>query len=242
MNGCDSSANANGHHWVCRLGRISYDRALELQRRLAQLRFEGRIDDILLELQHPPTVTLGRFGKKENLLISEDEMRRRGIAFCRSDRGGDATLHCPGQLVIYPITDLRTRKGRLRDFLSQLEEVVILTLKSFGVSAERWPEHPGIWVEGRQIGAVGLRISRGISMHGLSLNVDPDPELFRAINICGLPGLEATSIHRELGEPVEMRVVVKNLERIFEGVFQTRLETISFLQVKEDSLAGAIVN
>ena len=223
--------------WVCHLGRMPYLETLDLQRRLAALRVEGRIDDILLLLQHPPTVTLGRFGKQENLLCPVDELRQRKIDFCRTDRGGDITFHCPGQLIMYPVMDLRRWKGCLRDFLRQLEEVAILTLQSYGIAAERWTEHPGIWVDGKQIGAVGLRISHGISMHGLSLNVNPDLKKFKVINLCGLPGKEATSISELLGRPVAISDVRHRLERNFAQVFNVKLMEISAQQVKEDSYA-----
>jgi lipoate-protein ligase B len=224
--------------WVCHLGLMDYARSLVLQQRLMQLRFEGCIDDILLVLQHPPTVTLGRFGKKENLLVSEPELEGQGIVFCRTDRGGDITFHCPGQLIIYPIMDLRKRKGRLRDFLTRIEEAAIKTLGFYGVEAERWSEHPGIWVRGKQIGAVGLRISRGISMHGLSLNVNPALSRFKVINLCGLPGMEATSIAELTGKPVTVAGVRKKLEKNFSEVFNTKLMEISAKQVKEDSAAA----
>jgi lipoyl(octanoyl) transferase len=217
---------------------MPYLRALELQQRLAQLRFEGRIDDILLVLEHPPTVTLGRFGKTANLLVSEAELKRRGIAFHLSDRGGDITFHCPGQLIVYPIINLKSWGGRLRDFLFQIEEVAILTLESFGITGERWSEHPGIWVEGKQIGAVGLRISRSVSMHGLSLNVNPDLDSFKVINLCGLPGKKATSIRELAGRNVSVLEARRRLEGFFARTFNVKLEAIAANQVKEDTLAA----
>ena len=225
--------------WLCNLGCLAYPEALALQQRLGRLRFECRINDILLLLEHPPTVTLGRFGKMANLLVSEEELMRRGIALCASDRGGDITFHCPGQLIVYPIVDLRAREGRLRDFLTSLEEVAIRALKSYGIPAERWSEHPGIWVGGKQIAAVGLRVSRGITQHGLSLNVNPDLSRFGVINLCGLPGKEATSIAEFLGRPVRLQDVRKRLAKSYAGVFGVELEPISAAQVKEDSLTAS---
>jgi len=217
---------------------MPYAPALELQRRLARLRHLGRIDDILLIAEHPPTVTLGRFGKTENLLLSGEELERRGIALERSDRGGDVTFHCPGQLVVYPIMDISGRPGRLRDFLYDLEEVAMGCLASYGISAGRWSEHPGIWVDGRQIGAVGMRVSRAVTMHGLSLNVSPDLGRFKVINLCGLPGKEATSVAEQLGRRVRVSDVRRRLEKHFAGVFKVSLEEISAGQVKEDSLTA----
>lgn len=221
--------------WVCNLGRIDYETAAGLQCRLLELRCHDRIDDIVLLLEHPPTITLGKFAKRDNILVSPAELERRGIALCPSDRGGDATVHCPGQLVVYPIMSLRNRGGRLRDFIKDLEEVVIRTLLGYGIPAERWSEHPGIWVEGQQIAAIGLRISRSVSMHGLSLNVNPDSAIFNVINLCGLPGKKATSISQLLGKSVALRDVMDSAMRNFAAVFNVDLEQISRLQVLEDT-------
>ena len=221
--------------WVCNLGRIDYEEATGLQRRLLELRHQERIDDILLLLEHPPTITLGKFAKKDNILVSPSELDRRGIVVCSSDRGGDATVHCPGQLVIYPIMSLRKRGGRLRDFLKDLEEVAICTLLEYGILAERWSEHPGIWVDGRQIAAIGLRISRSISMHGLSLNVNPEPAIFDVINLCGLPGKKATSISELSGKSVALGEVMDLVMNHFAAVFKVDLEQISRRQVLEDT-------
>ena len=237
MPGSKNDQSHPNQAWICHLGVMDYMQALHLQQRLAQLRSEGRIDDIVLTLQHTPTVTLGRFGKKENLLVPENKLKSQGISFCRTDRGGDITFHCPGQLVMYPIMDLRAWKGRLRDFLGRIEEAAILTLRSYAIKAERWHEHPGIWVEGKQIGAVGLRISRGISMHGLSLNVRPDLSRFKVINLCGLAGVEATSIAALRGGQVNLAEVRRRLEKDFAAISNLKLMEISAQQVKEDSLA-----
>jgi lipoate-protein ligase B len=235
--------------WRCRLGLTPYKEALSLQRRLLRLRQQGLIDDVLLTLEHPPTVTLGRFGKEQNLLLIPEELKKRGIAFCHSDRGGDATFHCPGQLVAYPIMDIRSRGGRLRGYLNKLEETAILTLASYGISAHRWPEHPGLWVgqddgafnpdNSRQIGALGLRVSRGVAIHGLSLNVNPDLSQFSVINLCGLPGMTPTSMADLTGLEVDMDGVRQRFEDNFAAVFGVTLEDISAEQVKQDSMVAA---
>lgn len=225
-----------GSCWLCHLGRIPYGAAWELQRKLARLRYEERIDDILLVLEHPPTVTLGRFGRKDNLLITEKQAAERGISLYRSDRGGDITFHCPGQLVVYPIMNIKSRRGKLRDFLTDLEEVAIETLNSYDVPAERWTEHPGIWVNGKQIGAVGLRISRGVTLHGLSLNVSPELGRFNIINLCGLPGKEATSISQLAGRQVRVQDAARRLENRFSEIFSVELLKIQKRQVMEDSM------
>jgi lipoate-protein ligase B len=223
------------HCWVCHLGLVPYQEAHQLQRRLVTLRQEDRIDDILLLLEHPPTVTLGRFASKDNILVPADELERRGIVLCPSDRGGEVTFHCPGQMIVYPIMDIRHRVGRLREYLSSLEEVALGTLAHFGISAGRWPEHPGIWVDGEQIAAIGLLVSRGITMHGLSLNVSPNLDDFEVINLCGLPGKKATSMSRLLGYKVDIDDVFKCTEDTFSRTFDVELETISSEQVTGDS-------
>ncbi len=223
------------HCWVCHLGLIPYKEAQELQRRLAVLRQENRIDDTLLLLEHLPTVTLGRFAKPENVLVPSEELEHRGIALCPSERGGEATFHCPGQMVVYPIMDIRHRVGRLREYLNSLEEVALQTLAHFGISAGRWPEHPGIWKDGEQIAAIGLLVSRGVTMHGLSLNVRPDLNDFEVINLCGLPGKKATSISRSLGYEVDINDVFECTEDTFSRIFDVELEAISSEQVIGDS-------
>lgn len=230
-----SVAGAMSKCWVCNLGRVDYEEAAGLQRRLLELRCQDRIEDIVLLLEHPPTITLGKFAKRDNILLSPPELERRGIAVCLSDRGGDATVHGPGQLVIYPIMSLRNRGGSLRKFLKDLEEVAIRTLREYAIPAERWSEHPGIWVGGKQIAAIGLRISRSVSMHGLSLNVNPDPAIFDVINLCGLPGKKATSISQLLGKSVALGDVMDSAMNNFAGVFNVELEQISRRQVLEDT-------
>ena len=223
--------------WVCNLGITDYDEASELQRRLRQLRFQESIEDIVLFTEHPPTITLGRFAGSAAILVDEAELRLRNVSVCRSDRGGDATLHCPGQLVVNPVLNLKNRGGRLREYLHNLEEVALSTLADFGIQAGRL-EHPGIWVNDRQIGAIGLRISQGISTHGLALNVDPDMTLFEMINLCGIPGTLPTSMAGELAHPVEMRAVMDHFTFQFSQIFAVKLEQISAAQVTQEAGYG----
>jgi lipoate-protein ligase B len=154
-----------------------------------------------------------------NVLVPREELERRGIAFYDSDRGGDATFNCPGQLVIHPIMNLRYRGARA--YIADLEEMGLGVLCDYGITAERLPQHPGVWVNGKQIGAVGLRISHGVSMHGLSLNVNPDLDTFKVINLCGLPGRSATSIENELGHGVFMPEVKQRVMNWFSKVFRS---------------------
>ena len=210
---------------VCQLGLITFPDAMELERRLIHLRAEDTIEDTLLIFEHPPTITLGKFGNLGNILIPPGELAQRGIAFYDSDRGGDATYNCPGQLVIHPIMNLRFKGARA--YVAELEEMGLSVLREYGIAAERLTQHPGIWVNGKQIGAVGLRVSRGVSMHGLSLNVNPDLSSFRVINLCGLPGRSATSIKNELGHDVSISEVKRRVRNSFSTIFNMDLLSIS---------------
>jgi lipoate-protein ligase B len=210
---------------VCRLGLISFPEAMAVEHRLIQLRHENRIHDTLLILEHPPTITLGKFGDMKNVLVSAGELALKGIALFDSDRGGDATYNCPGQLVIHPIVNLRL-KG-VRAHIADLEELCLRVVRGYGIAAERSAQHPGIWVNDRQICAIGLRFSRGVSMHGVSLNVNPDLGLFRVINLCGLPGKTATSIANELGRAVSVDEVQEKIQQAYMDVFRMRLWEIS---------------
>ncbi len=212
---------------LCQLGRVTYPEAAALQQKLVKARFEDRIGDILLVLEHPPTITLGKFAKPENILLPSEALATRGIGIYPSNRGGDVTFHCPGQLLIHPVMDLKRKPGGLRGFITNLEEVAIRVLGGYSIPAERWSEHPGLWVEGKQIAALGLHFSHGISEHGLSLNVDPDLRSFEVINLCGLPGKAPASIAGELRENITMSEVEEKVIRSFAEVFKVEFEPVS---------------
>jgi len=168
------------------LGRLGYASALELQRNLVLERQLGRIPDQLLLVEHPHVVTLGRNGHRENLLASDEILERAGVAFHPTDRGGDITYHGPGQLVGYPILDLREWKRDVGAYIRGLEEVIISTLADFGIAAGRIPKLTGVWVEERKIAAIGVHISRWVTSHGFALNVATDLSYFEYIVPCGL--------------------------------------------------------
>src|SRR4051794_12691144 len=171
---------------VRQLGRVSYGAALELQQRLAAERKQGLIGDQLLLLEHPHVITLGRNGHMENLLASEEIMERAGISFFPTDRGGDVTYHGPGQLVAYPIFDLREWKRDVGAFVRAVEQAIIDTLADYGIEAGRIPKLTGVWVGERKIAAIGVHISRWVTSHGLALNVNTDLSYFQYIVPCGL--------------------------------------------------------
>ena len=171
---------------VRELGRMDYASALELQRRLVAERQQGAIPDQLLLVEHPHVVTLGRNGHRENLLASDEILARAGVDFHPTDRGGDITYHGPGQLVGYPILDLREWKRDVAAYVRGLEQVLIDTLAEFGIAAVRIPKLTGVWVDGRKIAAIGVHIARWVTSHGFALNVSTDLSYFQYIVPCGL--------------------------------------------------------
>ena len=191
------------------LGRMPYRAAWDLQKALVDTRADGGVPDQLLLLEHDAVLTLGRQADEAHVLASPRELRRRGIEVVRVERGGEVTYHGPGQLVAYPILRLGDRGILVRPLVTALEEAMILTCAAHGVGAMRRDGHPGCWIAGdggrppRKIGALGLRIERGVSYHGIALNVDPDLRDFDLIDPCGVPGLISTSIADELGRTAE---------------------------------------
>ena len=204
---------------VERLGTVPYVPTWELQDELAQQRRERRIGDRLLLLEHFPVYTIGRGGKEANLLASADRLRELGAEFVRIDRGGDITFHGPGQLVAYPIVELRDPLD-LRRYVRTLEAAIIATAGRLGVAADRLVGHPGIWIEGeRKLAAIGVRVKRGVTTHGLALNVNTDLRWFAEMIPCGIPDKDVTTLARELGHPVDMAdvetVLADELARAF---------------------------
>ena len=202
---------------VQQLGRIDYASALELQQRLVAERQQGLICDQLLLLEHPHVITMGRNGHRENLLAHEDVLARAGIAYHPTDRGGDVTYHGPGQLVGYPILDLREWKRDVGAYVRSIEQVLIDTLAGFGIAAGRIPGLTGVWVDGRKIAAIGVHISRWVTSHGFALNVSTDLSYFRYIVPCGL-ARPVTSM-AQLGVQATLGEVSQRLARHFERVF-----------------------
>ena len=168
------------------LGRTDYGTALELQRQLIAERQQGLIPDQLLLLEHPHVITLGRNGKAGNVLASAEVLSRAGIAFYPTDRGGDVTYHGPGQLVGYPIVDLREWQRDVGAYVRAVEQAIIDTLADYGISAGRIPKLTGVWVDDCKIAAIGVHISRWVTSHGFALNVSTDLSYFQYIVPCGL--------------------------------------------------------
>ena len=187
------------------LGRVPYREGLTLQKDLAAQRADGQIGDRLLLLEHPAVLTLGRTSDPAHIRADAATLAERGIEVVRVERGGEVTYHGPGQLVAYPIIGLTARGLMIRPLVRALETALITTCAELGVSAARRDGHPGCWCDPdgpdpRKIGALGLRVERGVSYHGIALNVTVDLADFELIDPCGMPGVTSTSIARELGE------------------------------------------
>jgi lipoyl(octanoyl) transferase len=201
---------------VKRLGLVPYRQAHALQQELQEQRVQGSIPDTLLLLEHPPVVTLGRGAKAEHVLWTPDTMRKRGIEVVDTGRGGDVTFHGPGQLVAYAIVDLRPDRCDVRRYVRDLEEVMIRTCQHYGLDAIRVQGLTGVWVQGRKIGAIGVRISRWVTMHGVALNVNTDLNYFQSIVPCGIANKSVTSLRHELGTEVSMPdISMQDVQNVF---------------------------
>ena len=210
---------------VYQLGLIKYDDACHLQRKLLDERLDGRIVDTLLLLEHPPTITIGKSGKLENVLASPAQLAKEGVSLVFVDRGGDVTYHGPGQIVGYPIFDLRERGRDAHQYLHNLEEVLIRTLKGFYIKSCRDSGHAGVWVRDEEIAAIGLSIRKWITMHGFALNVNIDLAQFSLINPCGFDNRKATSMAHLLGQEIPIEAVTERLLAHFAEVFEAQLES-----------------
>lgn len=186
---------------VLHLGQVDYLQSLELQHQIMEKRYRGELSDTLLLLQHPHTFTLGRLGEISHLNVPPEKLDQMGIPLHRTGRGGDITYHGPGQLVGYPIVDLKGYKRDIGRYLRNLEEVLLRTLAVFGLVGERQEGLTGVWVRGKKIASIGIGVRRWITYHGFSLNIDPHLEYFDMIIPCGLKDRETTSMGKLLGKP-----------------------------------------
>jgi len=206
------------------LGLVDYHKGLLLQERLLDSRKSGAIPDVLLLFQHPSVFTMGRSGIVENIIVSEETLVKEGIPVFHTNRGGDITYHGPGQLVAYPILNLREDGLTVHQYVWDLEEIVIRTLADFGIGGQRVSGRRGVWVGRQKICALGLRISREVSMHGFALNVNTNLKYFTYIIPCGITGVSITSVSKLLGHEVEIGEIQENLLRHFSQVFRLTLE------------------
>jgi len=200
---------------------MRYAPALELQRRLHAARVADEIPDTWLLVEHEPVITLGRNADEGNVLLPRPLLERRGVDVAEIERGGDVTYHGPGQLVVYPIRKL-ARFREIVPLVRSLEEAVIQSLDTLGISAQRWSEHAGVWVGDEQICAVGLAVQKMVSLHGIAINVSTDLSYPELINPCGLPDRGVTSISRELGRTVSLQEAKEALLPALERTFEVR--------------------
>jgi len=206
---------------VCDLSTMAYAEALGLQRAVARARISGEIDeDLLLLVEHPPVVTLGRSFKERHLLASPALLANRGVELFEVERGGDVTFHGPGQLVGYPIVDLKRHKRDLHWYLRQVEEALIRSIAPFGLAGERRAGLTGVWTEGRKLASIGVHARDWVTWHGFALNVTTDLSYFDLMVPCGIDGVVMTSIARELGtDDVSMQDVIERVSAKFAAAF-----------------------
>lgn len=205
---------------VANLGVLPYGPALELQRDIARRVIEREIPtDVLLLVEHPPVITLGRTSKGANLLASPSFLRERGVELFEVERGGDVTFHGPGQLVGYPIIDLKRHRQDLHWYLRQVEETLIRTLSVFGIAAERSSGQTGVWTSGRKIASIGVHAREWVTWHGFALNVSTDLSFFDLMVPCGIVGVSMTSIERERAAATSIDLVADSVVDAFSQVF-----------------------
>ncbi|HET7429428.1 MAG TPA: lipoyl(octanoyl) transferase LipB [Gaiellales bacterium] len=215
--------------YLYELGVTPYGEALGIMTELAAARTQGAIPDTVMLLEHEPVITLGsRAVRGEELLLAAVEYTRRGIEVVEVNRGGRSTYHGPGQLVCYPVVDLRSRGKDLHRYVAQLEQTVIDTLASFELEGRvvEGDHTSGVWVGDRKIASIGVRSARWVTTHGLSLNVDLDLEVYELFDACGLGGADFTSVAGELGRPVAVEDVRAPFREAFENVFQVSFDPL----------------
>ncbi len=217
--------NVKQNQWLLvELPLMEYTKAWDLQNNLVKARIDGIIEkDIVLLLEHPRVFTLGRRGGLKNLTVSEDFLEKAGVPVIHVERGGDITFHGPGQIVMYPILDLRAARLGVIDYVGLLEEVMIRTASDWGIEAGRNPKNRGVWVGNNKMGSIGIAIRRGISFHGMAFNVNLSLEPFGWINPCGLQNIGITSMERELSRKVSIDKVRDAVKRHVETIFSVEL-------------------
>jgi len=214
--------------WYLDIHTMDYPEALELQLAIVRARIEKKLSrDVILLVEHPPVFTLGRRGGSDNLTVSDAFLKNSGIQVIQVERGGDITYHGPGQMVVYPIIDLDRQRLGITELVFMLEEIMIRVSESVGVHANRNARNRGIWVGNKKLGSIGLAVRKGISFHGMALNVKPSMTPFEWIHPCGLTNISMTSLERELPEKPSMHAVRKLIKQYIGDVFERPLEDIT---------------
>ena len=190
---------------------IDYKEAWDLQKSIFELRHQQKVDDVLLLLEHPHTYTLGKTADEKNLVGNQEYLNKNKISVYDIDRGGDITYHGPGQIVGYPIIDLNSWGKDTDKYLRALEEIIIRTCADYGLPVTRVPKFTGVWIEDRKIAAIGIKVTRWITMHGFALNVNTDLSLYNGIIPCGITNKEVTSLQKELNTEIDIQEVKSNI-------------------------------
>jgi lipoate-protein ligase B len=202
-----------------------YREAWELQQTIVDAKTEGTLtNDVILVLEHPPVYTLGRRGGIENLCVSRDRLTQEGIDVVSIERGGDITYHGPGQLVAYPLLDLRRARMGITDLVDALEAVMINTAAVFGVDAERNPLNRGVWIDQAKLGSIGIAVRKDITFHGMALNINLDLTHFSWINPCGLKDVGMTSLKAATGDTIDMQAARRTLQKSMQTILGVALE------------------
>jgi lipoate-protein ligase B len=218
--------------YIFDLGLIDYQKAWDLQHELWSWRVDDKLPDVLLLLEHPHVITLGRRGNRSHLIASPEVLEAMKIPVIHVERGGDVTYHGPGQIVAYPIFNLKEYGYRLVRYVSQLEEVILSVLKDFGIVGGRDPSNRGVWVDGEKIASVGVAIKRWVSFHGLSLNHETDLKYFELINPCGLEGRKMTSMAKILRTEISREHLVERIGFHFMKIFERNWEDMSLTELR----------
>jgi lipoate-protein ligase B len=205
--------------WVVQAGTVPYDEAVALQERIHRARREGTVPDVLLLLQHPAVITLGRGAHEEHLLLDRQALEARGVQVRETARGGDVTYHGPGQLVGYPIFDLHDHGKDVHRYLRNVEEALIRALAAFGLEAGRVPKLTGVWVGSEKVAAIGVGVRHWVTWHGFALNVSTDMDAFKLIVPCGIRDRGVTSLERLLSRTVPEVEVTEAVVGAFGEVF-----------------------
>lgn len=215
------------------LGLIDYRKAWALQEKLVAARVGARLErDIVLFLEHPSVFTLGRRGGMDNLLVAENFLKNAGMPVVQVERGGFITYHGPGQIVVYPIINLHTRRIGVKDFVAAMEEAMIRTAAAWNIEATRNPINSGVWVGTNKMGSIGIALRRGVSFHGLAFNVNLDLTPFSWIRPCGLQGVGMTSMAKEIGLELSMADVRKVLQDQLAAVLGLSFEQYSLTNLE----------
>ena len=205
--------------YILDLGLIDYKKAWDLQHYLWSRRVEGKLPDLLLFLEHPHVITLGRRGNRSNLIVSPEVLEAMKIPLFHVERGGDVTYHGPGQMVVYPILDLKEYGYRLIRYVDQLEEIILRVLDDFGIEGRKDPLNRGVWVNQEKIASIGVAIKRWVSFHGFALNYQTDLKYFDLIHPCGLRGKKMTTLTKILGVKISKEALMEKILFQFRQIF-----------------------